>query len=157
MNASFECYRDVQHDSDHISVSKKSVDQYIVDALQLNMDDDLPKASTETHQKGRTLLRVPIDSPTKKLIKFQNKRLSEKQEIARWASPHGGFDRMLVYSNRPKVNFETCLGRLEAIEGAEEASGVGEIERDYGNTKESIEKSLAAELLPILKEKMLKM
>eukprot|EP00826_Nyctotherus_ovalis_P003455 TRINITY_DN10704_c0_g1_i1.p1 TRINITY_DN10704_c0_g1~~TRINITY_DN10704_c0_g1_i1.p1 ORF type:complete len:150 (+),score=55.22 TRINITY_DN10704_c0_g1_i1:445-894(+) len=50
-----------------------------------------------------------------KLIDFQKKRYKNKVETARKLTPQRSFERLLVYSNKPKFNLETSLKRLDMI------------------------------------------
>lgn len=54
-------------------------------------------------------------APTMKLIDFQKRRYKNKVETARKATPQRSFERLLVYSNKPKFNLETSLKRLDMI------------------------------------------
>ncbi len=110
--------------------------------------DEKPARSSVGH-------RVPIDSPTKRLIRFQNKRVSDMQERARRVTPQRNPGKVFVYSNRPKMTFETTLERLTAIEDQNEAMGK-RMERTQGDIKEEIERSVAAELVPEMKERILR-
>jgi len=121
-------------------IRTQSVDQYILETF------NLAKPKNEMQFE-----KVLIDSPTKKLIKFQEKRLADKKEIAK-RSHNRSFDNFLVYSNKPKINFKTSIQKLEELKNTEKSESKKE-----DIIKNEIEKNLAVELLPILKEKMLKM
>ena len=84
-------------------------------------------------------------SPTRKLIDFQKKRNEMQREIAKELKSHRSFERLLVYSNNPKFNLETSLKKLEIINTEDNKNGTLKLEG-------KVEKSLAKELLPSLKE-----
>jgi HEPN domain-containing protein len=84
-------------------------------------------------------------SPTSRLIDFRRKRFEDKKALARKITLERSFERLLVYSNRPRLKLETSLRKLEYIS------------RQYNNKKnkrieDQVEKSLAKELLPALEE-----
>ena len=135
-------------------VNKQSIDKYIASALKLDGSDKQLKNSYSNKKK-----RVPIESPTKRLIKFQNKKVANKKEIARGFSAQRNVGPGLLYSSKPKAQFETSLGKFEEVSQQTLRTNQSLIveSQELIDNKLNIEKSLANELLPILKEKMKKM
>ncbi len=149
MDAKSDFHRDspLEKSVDVSPARTASIDQYILSTLNLS-----PMHSGNQNKSHTVLQKVPIDSPTRKLINFQEKRLSDKKEIARRLSPHKSFEKVFVYSNNPKISFETCM---KSLENAKYGGGNEQLQKE--EVKAKIEKSLAEELLPVLKEKMAKM
>jgi len=97
-------------------------------------------------QNCESLQKKETIAPTIKLINFQKKRFKDKVETARKLTPQRSFERLLVYSNKPKFSLETSLKRLEMIktEGIEkvnEKSKEKSCNRRRGGKKESLNKS----------------
>eukprot|EP00826_Nyctotherus_ovalis_P042192 TRINITY_DN4313_c0_g1_i10.p2 TRINITY_DN4313_c0_g1~~TRINITY_DN4313_c0_g1_i10.p2 ORF type:complete len:117 (-),score=34.52 TRINITY_DN4313_c0_g1_i10:247-597(-) len=88
-------------------------------------------------------------SPTGRLIDFRKRRSATKKVLAQRLTPQRSFERLIVYSNNPKVNFETSMKKLEEVKDRE-------IRRKEGNDYviKQMEKDLANDLLPILHEKV---
>ena len=84
-------------------------------------------------------------SPTSRLINFRKKRYESKKDLARKIIPDRSFERLLIYSNSPKLNLETSLKKLKFIQGNQ--SG-----RKSKRIEDKLENSLAKELLPALEE-----
>ena len=110
----------------------KSIEQELLESLQNDTSDKL--------------------SPTGRLIDFCNKRAEVKTELARRLSPQKSFEKVLVYSNNPKFNFETSMKNLEEVKehGIEHIPGETEVE-------EQARMKLAGEFLPVLQEKVERM
>lgn len=84
-------------------------------------------------------------SPTSRLIDFKNKRYESKRELAKKIVPDRSFERLLVYSNKPKLSLETSLKKLKSITRNSD-------KKKYKTTNSLLEQSLAKELLPALEE-----
>jgi len=84
-------------------------------------------------------------SPTSKLIDFRKKRFEDKMALARKITPERSFERLLVYSNKPKFKLETSLRKLEYM--SKQSNDKKNI-----RVEDQVEKSLAKELLPALEE-----
>jgi hypothetical protein len=104
-------------------------------------------------------MRVPIESPTKRLIQMQQARLEKKTAIARQTSPQRNLDRVLVYSTQPKVAFETSVNRLQVI--ADQAQHKvkkvhldSDERHDLAEAQEQLEKEVAVELVPALRDRL---
>lgn len=95
------------------------------------------KAVEGTYESPQKKQRI---APTMKLIDFQKKRYKNKVETARKLTPQRSFERLLVYSNKPKLNLETSLRRLEMIktDGIEKCN---EKTKSCSRKKESVNKS----------------
>lgn len=79
------------------------------------------------------------------MIDFRKRRFETKKALVRKVTPRRNFERLLVYSNRPKLRLETSLKRLETVK--RNCSG-----KKAKRAEDEMERSLARELLPALRE-----
>jgi len=117
--------------------------------LSSGIREDIIKKYTESVRCGSQNPEKDIQikaSPTGRLIDFRKRRSATKKVLARRLTPQRSFERLIVYSNNPPINFETSIKKLEEVKDKEV--------RRKGDIMEQLEKDLASDLLPILHEKV---